>query len=242
MHRLTHPLRSLLYAEWLLLAIAFFHQWWWPADALSILLSRKLATEQSHGDIAVMMPHEYPIVIAIILCSVWILLWKSPKSNKWYLGGIGLNLLLDITIFSIGNNLPDRIQQISLVLFFGGFGLFTLLGSLDLPTATINKWLYLIWELLLIWPTFIAGQELSGTQNINFELLLVLHLVAIIRACVMFGGYLRWWSVGILFASYHSISITLLSNWPQIMQDFNQSVTLTPADTRKAMNGMAFNI
>jgi signal transduction histidine kinase len=245
MQRLNHPLKSLLYAEWFLLAIAFFHQWWWPADALSILLNRKLATLNPHEhneSIGVMMSSEQTIVIAIVLCSIWILLWRSPKSNKWYLGGITLNFLVNITIFSIGSIFPDRVPQLALVLFFGSFGLFTLLGSLNLPTATIDKWLYLIWELLLIWPTFIAGQELSRSQSIHFELLLILHLVAIIRACVMFGGQSRWWGAGILFVSYHSVSIMLLSVWPQLMQDFNQSVTLTPVDTQNAMNAMAFNI
>lgn len=247
MNRLTHPLKSLLYAEWFLLAIAFFHQWWWPVDAMSILLNRKLADLQPPAQIAVMAPNEKSediIFLAIVfcLCSIWIWLWKSSKSNKWYLSSIAINFGLNVAIISIGNIFPGRIPQLALVLFFGGFSLFTLLGSLPLPTVTINKWLYTIWELLLIWPIFMAGQELSPSKNINFELLLILHLVAIIRACTIFGERSRWFAVGMLFCSYHLVSIGLLNSWPQIMQDFNQPVTLTPTDTRNAMNGMAFNI
>jgi signal transduction histidine kinase len=248
MNRLTHPLKSLLYAEWFLLAIAFFHQWWWPADALSILLNRKL------GDL---QPPELPphpltleetiaekigIILIICLCLGWLWLWRLPKINKWYISAIGLNFLLDVTIMSIGNIQPAWIPQLALCLFFTGFSLFILLGSLDLPTVTINKWLYTIGELLLIWPIFVAGQELSPSKSINFELLLILHLVAIIRSCMLFDGRNRWIAVGVLFCSYHLVSISLLHNWPQIMQEFSQSVTLTPADTRDAMNAMVFNI
>jgi signal transduction histidine kinase len=247
MNRLTHPLKSLLYAEWLLLAIAFFHQWWWPVDAMSILLNRKLADLQSPAQMAVIAPNEKSadiifLAIAFCLCLGWIWLWKSPKSNKWYLSSIGINFGLNVTIISIGNIFPARIPQLAIVLFFGGFSLFTLLGSLPLPTVMVNKWLYTLWELLLIWPIFMAGQALSPSKSINFELLLILHLVAIIRACTIFGRRSRWWAVGMLFCSYHLVSIGLLNSWPQIMQDFNQPVTLTPADTRDAMNGMAFNI
>jgi hypothetical protein len=141
--RTQHPLKSLLYAEWFLLAIAFFHQWWWPADALSILLNRKLSIENPQGDIRIAIGSEQTAAIVIILCSIWILLlWKLPKINKWYLGGLLLNLLINITVFSIGTIFPDRVPQLALILFFGGFSLFTLLGSLRLPTTTIDKWLY----------------------------------------------------------------------------------------------------
>ncbi len=244
MNHPSRPLKSLLYAEWFLLGIAFFHQWWWPADALSILLTRKLATEAPRNEHHVIMGADQPIVIviAICLCSIWIFLWKSPKSNKWYLRGIAANLLIGVTIVPIAGLFPDCIPEIAFGLFSVGFSLFTLLGSLHLPTVTMNKWLYLIWELLLIWPTFIAGQQLSGSHNPNFEILLILHLIAIIRACKMCNDCLQWWQAGILFSSYHSLSILLLSNWPQIMRDFNQFVTLTPADTRNAVHGMAFNL
>jgi signal transduction histidine kinase len=234
----------LLYAEWLLLSIGLLRQFCWPADALSILMSRRLATIEPADQYKITLGLNYyqfgGIVVMLLLGAV--LCWKIPKSNKRYIIGILLIFFMPFGLLFLP--IGSKILTVGLYCcFWVAFGLFAGLGlQVQQQNVLVNKILYCFGEFLLIWEIFFVSNGLSAGSFLPFELLLILHLVAIIRACVMFDRAGRWWVVGAFFCSYHIVSIEMLWLWPRVMSAHKQSVLLTPEDTRNALNAMAFNV
>jgi signal transduction histidine kinase len=234
----------LLYAEWLLLLIGLLRQFCWPADALSILMSRRLATIEPADQFKISLGLNYyqfgSIVVALLLLTAFC--WRLPKSNKRYIVGILLILFMPCGLLF----LPVGSKLLTIGLyghFWMSFGIFAGLGlQVQQQSVLINKLLYSFGEFLLIWEIFFVSNGLSVGGSLPFELLLILHLVAIIRSCVMFENAGRWWVVGAFFCSYHIVSIEMLWLWPRVMSAYKQSVLLTPEDTRNALNAMAFNV
>jgi signal transduction histidine kinase len=234
----------LLYAEWLLLSIGLLRQFCWPADALSILMSRRLATIEPADQYKIALGLDYyqfgGIVTMLILGAV--LCWKLPRSNKRYIVGILLIFFMPFGLLFLP--IGSKILTIGLYgWFWVSFGIFAGLGlQVKQQNVLVNKLLYGFGEFLLIWEIFFVSNGLSAGGSLTFELLLILHLVAIIRACVMFENAGRWWVVAAFFCSYHIVSIEMLWLWPRVMSAHKQSVLLTPEDTRNALNAMAFNV
>jgi signal transduction histidine kinase len=234
----------LLYTEWLLLSIGLLRQFCWPADALSILMSRRLAMIEPTDQYKITLGlnyYQFGGIVAVLFLGA-VLCWKFPKSNKRYIVGILLIFLMPFGLLFLP--IGSKILNIGLYYcFWVAFGIFAGLGlQVQQQNVLVNKLLYCFGEFLLIWEIFFVSNGLSAGGSLPFELLVILHLVAVIRACVMFNDFGRWWVVGAFFCSYHIVSIEMLWLWPRVMRAHKQSVLLTPEDTRNALNAMAFNV
>jgi hypothetical protein len=88
----------LLYAEWLLLSIGLLRQFCWPADALSILMNRRLATIEPADQYKITLGlnyYQFGCIVAMFLLGA-VLCWKIPKSNKKYIIGILLIFFMPV--------------------------------------------------------------------------------------------------------------------------------------------------
>jgi signal transduction histidine kinase len=237
---LAHPLKPLLYIEWLLLTLAALYPWLSPQDTLQLLLHR----DGHEGSVTVGLGTSHPIgllipigwIIACVLC------WRIPSSNKRFISFIlGFPIALIITT---GTTLFTPFPMvINWILFSIGVTSFAWLGTQILEQKTLlNQWLYNGVEFLLIWWIFIMISAISASRGPHLESLLLLHLVALIRGSLMFTGVSRWLAIAGFFLSYHSVSIVIGMIWPNLMDMIAQPVTIQPSNIRKLVSNYVFNV
>ncbi|MBE9029925.1 sensor histidine kinase [filamentous cyanobacterium LEGE 11480] len=233
---ITHPLKPLLYIEWLLLLIVLLYMGLAPDDALSIIFER----DGVNNSIAVGISATTPLFFLVL--GSWLggcgWSWRQPQSRK---GFIAIILLWPL-LLTPGFLLPSWATIIYewLVLLTSG-GLFIWMGTqISQQRSRINQWLYTATEFLLIWAIYLTG--VSAHDSLNLESLLLLHVVALIRACLMFSGKQRWLAVMLLFSSYHMVSVVIGMVWSQLMGLIDQPVTLNPQDIQQILNVFIFNV
>jgi signal transduction histidine kinase len=235
---IAHPLKPLLYVEWVLLALALLYPWLSPQNALHLILHQE-GVERS---IAVGLGTSNPLglLIPITWLVTCILCWRIPSTNKSFIAFI-LGCPTAIVIFSITppiERFPSSLNWILLVILFGSF---SWLGTQILQQQTlINQWLYTAVEFLLIWVIFILISALQ-VRGPHLESLLLLHLVALIRASLMFAGKNRGLAIAAFFFSYHSVSIVISMIWSDFMKLINP-VSLTADKIRQIFSGYVFNV
>jgi signal transduction histidine kinase len=237
---IAHPLKPLLYIEWLLLTLAVIYPWLPPQETLQLLLHR----DGQRGSVSVGLGTSHPlgILIPIVWLIACVLCWRIPSSNKRFISFIlGFPIVLiiatglaDITPFPI---------VINWILFSIGVAGFTWLGTQILEQKTLlNQWLYNGVAFLLIWWIFIMISAIQINRGPHLETLLLLHLVALIRASLMFIGVSRWLAIAGFFFSYHSVSIVIGMIWSNLMDIIAQPVTIEASNIRKLVGNYVFNV
>ena len=232
---INHPLKPLLYVEWLLLVLAALYPWITPQNALSIIF------KQGGRSISIGIGTSHPLglLVPIAWIIACIVAWRSPNSNKYlvlFILSTPILLLMTLVI----RTLPIAITAIIFGLFFG---FFSFLGTqISQQKTALNRWLYIAVEYILIWGIFILTSVLKPKSGIHLESLLILHLVALIRATLMFTGLSRGIAIAAFFVSYHSVSIIIGMVWSDLMQMTNSPSTLYPDDIRHITYGFIFNV
>jgi signal transduction histidine kinase len=239
---LSHPLKPLLYLEWLFLGLALLHPWIAPTDALAIINLR----DGRQAAIAVGLGTSNPWgwLIPITWLVTCIAAWRIPQSNKQF---IALILFLPLLLVFSGTNVAAAIfeswhgiEDWSLLGLMLGY--FIYLGLQVGQKFWLNKWLYTVVEFLLVWYIYFSISELHTGEKHNLESLLLLHLVALIRACLMFVGKQRWVVIALLMASYQSVSIVVGAVWSNLFNLYDQAVTLQPTDIHHILRLSIYNV
>ena len=236
---ITHPLKPLLYVEWVLLALALLYPWLSPQETLQIMFHR----DGVRRSIAVGLGTSDPmgLLIPITWLVTCILCWRIPTSNKSFIAFI-VGCPLAIGILSITPRIDPVPHSLNWVLLSIVFGSFSWLGTQILQQRTLlNQWLYTAVEFLLIWVIFIVISALRS-RGPHLESLLLLHLVALIRASLMFTGKSRGLAIAGFFFSYHSVSVVISMLWPDFMRMIDRPVTLYENDIRKILSSYVFNV
>ncbi len=234
---IDHPLKPLLYIEWILLLLAAIYPWFSPQDTLQILLARG----GNEGSISVGLGTSHPIGILVpigwvIFC---IVCWRISSSNK---GFIAFILGFPMLLISSGllSGLPSWLHWIYFAIVFGGF---VRLGTQILAQRTgLNQWLYTLVEFFLIWYLFILLTGLKPNSDPKLESLLLLHLVALIRASLMFTGRSRWVAIAGFFFSYHSVSIVIGMIGSNFMDLVAKPITIDGNNVRQIFSVYVFNV
>jgi signal transduction histidine kinase len=237
---IVHPLKPLLYIEWLLLTLAALYPWMPPQDTLQILLRR----DGHEGSIAVGLGTSHPIglFIPIVWFIVCVLCWRIPSSNKYFISFI-LGVPIVLLIATVAPATTPFPIVISWILLSIGLSAFTWLGTQILEQKTaLNQWLYNGVEFLLIWWIYILISAINSAHGPHLESLLLLHLIALIRASLMFSGGSRWLAIAGFFFSYQSVSIVIGMIWSNIMDIITQPVTMEATNIRKLVSNYVFNV
>jgi signal transduction histidine kinase len=238
---LSHPLKPLLYLEWLFLALALLYPWVAPIDALAIIALRDGRQQSISVGLGVSSPIGWLIPIAWLVICGWC--WRVSQSNKQFVTFILLSPLL---FMLLGTPLLVNFRNWSAIGEWGllGFavGYFVYLGIQVEQHFWLNKWLYTSVEFLLIWAIYFMVSDLHTGEKTNLESLLLLHLVALMRACLMFAGKQRWLAIGLLMASYQSVSVVIGSLWSDLINLFDRDVILQPADVQQILKVSIYHV
>jgi signal transduction histidine kinase len=241
MRSLAHPLKPLLYLEWLFLALALLYPWVAPIDALAIIALRDGRQQSVAVGLSVASPIGWLIPIAWLGICGWC--WRMSQSNKQFVTFILLSPLLFILL---GTPLLESLSNWQTIGKWGllglAFGYFVYLGIQVEQHFWLNNWLYTIVEFLLIWAIYFLVSDLHTGEKTNLESLLLLHLVALMRACLMFVGKQRWLAIGLLMASYQSVSIVIGSLWSDLINLFDRDVILQPADVQQILQVSIYHV
>lgn len=237
---ISHPLKPLLYVEWVLLTLAILYPWLLPHDTLQLMLHR----DGVEGSIAVELGTSNPMGLLIPLTWIvtCIVCWRIPSSNKSFIAFI-VGCPMVIAVLSIIPHVEPFPPSLNWVLLSIVFGAFSWLGTqLVQQKILLNQWLYTAVEFLLIWVIFILISALQSRHGPHLESLLLLHLIALIRASLMFTGKSRGLAIAAFFFSYHSVSIFISMVWSDIMRIIDRPVTLYANDIRKVLSSYVFNV
>ncbi len=296
-----HPLPSLLYLEWFLLALALLRPLIAPLDTMAIIALRdgQHSVELGLGGMA------GAIGWLILLTAVTILVvsWRGKKIDKsligftalspialisigghsdgfglgWKVGAIGWLILLTAVAISViswrgkkviswrGKKIDKSLiglaalSSIILISIGGSFpnysaGLlqpilgitsiyFAWLGTqIERQRFGLNKWLYILIVWLLIWYIFFLISDTNSFGKSNLESLFLLHLIALIRACLVFEGRKRWLIIGLFIASYQSVTLVIGRFWTEILGMFDRPITLQITDIEQILKQSVYNV
>lgn len=237
-----HPLKPLLYLEWLFLALALLYPWLGPIDPLAIITLRDGRNPSVAVGFAVSHPIGWLIPIAWVM--LWGFCWRLPRVNRQFIVFILLSPFLLVLISLFLAPIFGVYQEYCLWGLLGlTLGYFIYLGTrIEAQTTWLNKWLYTGVAFFLIWYIFFLISELHTGVKSNLESLLLLHLVALIRACLMFLGKQRWVAIILLMASYQSVTIVIGSIWGDLINLVDRDVTLRSVDVQRVLEISIYNV
>jgi signal transduction histidine kinase len=238
---LSHPLKPLLYLEWLFLALALLYPWITPVDALAIITAR----DGRQPSVAVGLGTSSPIgwLIPIGWLGFCVGCWFIRRSNKELILGIFLLPLLGILFGTeAGRIFENPVIDANWLLLSLLLGYFSYMGVQIEQRSRLNQWLYVTLEFLLIWFIYFVISELHTGAKANLETLLLLHLVALVRACLMFAGKQRWLAIGLFVISYQAVSIVIGVIWADLLQLFDRSITLQVTDIQNILRLSMYNV
>ncbi len=233
---IAHPLKPLLYIEWVLLALAMLYPWFAPQDTLHIIFSQ--GGDQHAISVGIGITHPFGWLVPIAWIITCVVCWRIPTSNKFFLAFI---LGSPIVILGIGFLAPLPVI-VSWILLMLTIGTFIWLGTqISRQKLLLNQWLYTVVIFLLLWQIFFLLCSLKINTGLHLETLLLLHLIALIRSSLIFTGISRGLAIAGFFLSYHTVSLSISLIWSDFMKLINP-VSLTADNIRQIFSGYVFNV
>jgi signal transduction histidine kinase len=236
---ISHPLKPLLYIEWVLLALALLYPWFAPQDTLHIIFSQ--GGDQHSISVGLGISHPIGWLIPIAWLVTCIICWRVPASNKPFIVFI-LGSPIVILIITLLSPLSPSFAIINWILLILITGIFIWLGTqISRQKLLLNQWLYTVVGFLLLWQMFFILCSLKINTGLHLETLLLLHLIALIRSSLIFTGISRGLAIVGFFLSYHTVSFSISLIWSDFMRLINP-VNLTADNIRQIFSGYVFNV
>lgn len=233
---IAHPLKHLLYVEWVLLALALLYPWFAPQDPLHIIFSQ--GGDQHSISVGLGISHPIGWLIPIAWLVTCIICWRIPASNKLFIVFILASPIVTLAI----TLLSSSFEISSWILLILTTGTFIWLGTqLSRQKFLLNQWLYTVVVFLLLWQIFFVLCSFKINTGLHLETLLLLHLIALIRSSLIFTGISRGLAIAGFFLSYHTVSLSISLIWSDFMRLINP-INLTADNIRQIFSGYVFNV